>query len=117
MTAEGVNAARTAAKQLTLQEAEMILGVESGATWQEITKARRGQSSEPACGRLAAAGAPLPRPLRCRCCAASRAVRRTALQVNATAAVGWFQPPGCLCMFSFHDFLSTPALHCRSTIT
>ncbi|KAL4444180.1 hypothetical protein ABPG75_011917 [Micractinium tetrahymenae] len=38
MTAEGVNAARSAAKQLTKQEAEMILGVEPGATWQEITK-------------------------------------------------------------------------------
>lgn len=40
MTAEGVNAARTAGKQLTLQEAQMILGVESGATWQEIMKVR-----------------------------------------------------------------------------
>lgn len=38
MAAEGVNAARSAAKQLTKQEAEMILGVEPGATWQEITK-------------------------------------------------------------------------------
>lgn len=41
MTAEGVNAARSAAKQLTKQEAEMILGVEPGATWQEILKVRK----------------------------------------------------------------------------
>ncbi|PSC77065.1 mitochondrial import inner membrane translocase subunit tim16 [Micractinium conductrix] len=38
MTAEGVNAARAASKQMTLREAEMILGIESGATWQEISK-------------------------------------------------------------------------------
>ena len=39
MAAEGVNAARAAAgKQLTLQEAQMILGVESGATWEEVVK-------------------------------------------------------------------------------
>ena len=40
MTAEGVNAARAASKQMTLREAEMILGIESGATWQEISKVR-----------------------------------------------------------------------------
>ncbi|KAL4855359.1 Mitochondrial import inner membrane translocase subunit PAM16 like 2 [Chlorella vulgaris] len=39
MSAEGVNAARAAAgKQLTLQEAEMILGVEAGASWQDVMK-------------------------------------------------------------------------------
>lgn len=39
VAAEGANAARAAgSKQLTLQEAEMILGIESGATWQEIMK-------------------------------------------------------------------------------
>ncbi|KAI7838245.1 hypothetical protein COHA_007990 [Chlorella ohadii] len=38
MTAEGVQAAAKAAKQLTLREAEMILGVESGAGWQEVMK-------------------------------------------------------------------------------
>jgi hypothetical protein len=39
VAAEGVNAARAAVgKQLTLREAEMILGIESGATWQEIMK-------------------------------------------------------------------------------
>lgn len=40
MTAEGVNAARAAsgAKQLTLHEAENILGIEAGATWEEISK-------------------------------------------------------------------------------
>ena len=42
MTAEGVSAARSAAKQLSLREAEMILGIESssGATWEEIMKVR-----------------------------------------------------------------------------
>lgn len=40
MTAEGVQAAAKAAKQLSLREAEMILGVESGAGWQEVMKAR-----------------------------------------------------------------------------
>lgn len=44
MTAEGVNAARSAAKQLTKQEAEMILGVEPGATWQEISKVGMGSA-------------------------------------------------------------------------
>lgn len=38
MTAEGVQAAAKAAKQLTLREAEMILGLESGATWADVMK-------------------------------------------------------------------------------
>jgi mitochondrial import inner membrane translocase subunit TIM16 len=38
MTAEGVQAAARSTKQLTLQEAQMILGIESGATWEEIMK-------------------------------------------------------------------------------
>lgn len=51
MSAEGVNAARAAAgKQLTLQEAEMILGVEAGASWQDVLKVRR----PAACLRIAA---------------------------------------------------------------
>jgi len=38
MTAEGVQAAAKSTKQLSLQEAQMILGVESQATWEEIMK-------------------------------------------------------------------------------
>lgn len=38
MTAEGVQAAAKAAKQMTLQEAEMILGTEAGAPWSEVLK-------------------------------------------------------------------------------
>lgn len=38
MASEGAQAVRTGGKQLTLQEAQQILGLESGATWQEITK-------------------------------------------------------------------------------
>lgn len=38
VTAEGVKAAARGTKQMTLQEARQILGVESGATWEEITK-------------------------------------------------------------------------------
>lgn len=38
MTAEGVQAAARAAKQMTLQEAEMILGTEAGAPWPEVLK-------------------------------------------------------------------------------
>ncbi|PRW50845.1 mitochondrial import inner membrane translocase subunit tim16-like isoform A [Chlorella sorokiniana] len=38
MTAEGVQQAAKSAKQLTLREAEMILGVESGSSWQDVMK-------------------------------------------------------------------------------
>lgn len=38
MTAEGVQAAARSGKQLSLQEAQMILGIESGTTWEEIMK-------------------------------------------------------------------------------
>lgn len=37
MTAEGVKAAQSA-KQLSVQEANQILGIEAGATWEEIMK-------------------------------------------------------------------------------
>lgn len=41
MSAEGASAARAAmGKQLTLREAELILGLESGAGWDEVLKAR-----------------------------------------------------------------------------
>lgn len=40
MTAENVAAAARAGKQLTRQEAEQILGIEPGATWEEISKVR-----------------------------------------------------------------------------
>jgi hypothetical protein len=40
MTAEGVQAAAKAAKQMTLHEAEMILGCEAGAPWSEVLKVR-----------------------------------------------------------------------------
>lgn len=38
MTAENVRASARVGKQLSLQEAQMILGVEPGATWKEISK-------------------------------------------------------------------------------
>lgn len=38
VTAEGVKAAARGTKQMTLQEARQILGVESGATWDEVVK-------------------------------------------------------------------------------
>lgn len=38
MTAENVKAAAKAGKQLTTQEAYQIMGLESGATWEQITK-------------------------------------------------------------------------------
>ena len=38
MTAEGAKAAARSAKQLSVQEANQILGIESGATWEEIMK-------------------------------------------------------------------------------
>ena len=38
MTAEGVQAASKAAKQMTLHEAELILGCEAGTPWSEILK-------------------------------------------------------------------------------
>lgn len=71
MTAEGVNAARSAAKQLTLREAELILGVEEGASWADILKAR--------CAALGDA-------VLCCCCAA----RGAGLTVHRTV-------PSCCC--------------------
>jgi mitochondrial import inner membrane translocase subunit TIM16 len=38
MTAEGAKAAARSAKQLSVQEANQILGIESTATWEEIMK-------------------------------------------------------------------------------
>jgi len=38
MNAEAVRQAGRKGKELSLQEAKMILGVESGATWEEIMK-------------------------------------------------------------------------------
>lgn len=38
MTAEGAKAAARSAKQLSVQEANQILGIESNATWEEIMK-------------------------------------------------------------------------------
>lgn len=43
MTAENVAAAARAGKQMTRQEAEQILGIESGATWEEISKVGNGE--------------------------------------------------------------------------
>lgn len=40
MTADSVGAAARLGKQLTRQEAEQILGIEAGATWEEISKVR-----------------------------------------------------------------------------
>ncbi len=38
MTAEGVAAASKSAKQMSLREAEMILGVEGNASWEDVMK-------------------------------------------------------------------------------
>jgi import inner membrane translocase subunit TIM16 len=38
MTAEGAQAAARSAKQLSVQEANQILGIESTASWEEIMK-------------------------------------------------------------------------------
>lgn len=54
MTAEGVQQAAKSAKQLTLREAEMILGLESGATWADVMKASGAGRPEPGreCGAV-----------------------------------------------------------------
>lgn len=43
MTAEGVSAAARVGKQMTRAEADQILGVEAGSTWEEVSKVSRFQ--------------------------------------------------------------------------